>query len=182
MQETYEKAIAQILKDEGGYTNNPADPGGPTNHGITIHDAQAYWKHDATAEDVRTMPVSVAEDIYRRHYADSINYNRLPAGVDYAVLDYAVNSGVARALKVLKEVQTSSPSDTINKIYDERLAFLQTLHTWPVFRHGWTDRCTHGRAFALSLCVQPVVPSNGNPPSNLITRILNLFKKGNTQS
>ncbi len=79
MKETYERAMQQVYADEGGYSNDVGDPGGPTNYGITIHDARMYWKPDATAYDVRNMPKSVAADIYDKHYATPLHYNDLPA-------------------------------------------------------------------------------------------------------
>ena len=169
MKETYQAAIAQILKDEGGYTNESTDPGGPTNWGITIHDARKYWLPSATAEDVKNMPLSVAEDIYKHHYASPVYYDLLPAGVDYTVLDYAVNSGISRSVKVLQSlvgvpqdgvmgsstiqaVRTVDPTNLINQIWDERLAFDKSLtHLWPTYGHGWTNRINSGRALAHSL-------------------------------
>ena len=50
---TYAAAIARVFADEGGYTDDPKDPGGATNWGITIVDARKYWKADATPADVR---------------------------------------------------------------------------------------------------------------------------------
>jgi lysozyme family protein len=168
MKSTYEQAITQVFKDEGGYTNDPQDPGGPTNWGITIYDARQYWKHDATAQDVRNMPKAIAESIYSEHYAIPIQYDSLPAGVGYAVLDYAINSGISRSIKVLQQivgvtqdgimgprtlsaVNAANPSDVINTIYNERLHFLKSLRTWNTFKHGWTTRCVNGRQFAQSL-------------------------------
>lgn len=174
MQSTYEQAIAQVFKDEGGYSNDEGDPGGPTNYGITIHDARAYWKPDATADDVKTMPFNVAEDIYIKHYATPLHYNDLPAGVDYAILDYGINSGISRSAKVLQTIAgvpadgvigpvtiaavlTLDPYTVIDKIYTERLAFLQRLNK-PQFIRGWTIRCTNGRLFAKTLHVTVSTP------------------------
>ena len=98
---TYAPAMEQgVFLHEGGYTNDPRDPGGPTNWGITIYDARRYWKSNATAADVKAMPKSVAEAIYWPHYAVPLCYDDLPAGPDYAALDYGINSGVSRAAKV----------------------------------------------------------------------------------
>src|SRR5712692_3466786 len=152
---SYDEALARLLVHEGGYSNHPSDPGGPTNWGITIHDARAYWKKDATASDVRNMPVEVAKDIYRSKYWGAMRCDELPAGVDYAIFDYGVNSGIGRAGKVLRRklgLQDSSlsitneviaaaskrepiaredgrnrPEALIKAICDERLAFLQGL-------------------------------------------------------
>lgn len=168
MKETYNKAMEAVYYDEGGYTNESTDPGGPTNWGITIHDARMYWKPDATATDVKNMPKSVAEEIYRKHYADPIQYDDLPAGVDYAVFDYGINSGIGRAVPVLQRLvgapvdgkvgpitiakaKATDPKELINKIYDERMNFLRSLHHWSTYGRGWTARCTRGRKLALEL-------------------------------
>ena len=50
---SYDAALARLLAHEGGYTNDAADPGGPTNFGITIYDYRKYVKPDATAADVK---------------------------------------------------------------------------------------------------------------------------------
>ena len=105
---SYDEALRRVLVHEGGYSNHPSDPGGPTNWGITIHDARAYWKKEATAADVRNMPVDVAKDIYRSKYWDAMCCDNLPVGVDYAVFDYGVNSGIARAARVLQRLVGTS--------------------------------------------------------------------------
>src|SRR6266704_891902 len=94
---TYEAAMVRVFADEGGYTNDPKDPGGATNWGITIFDARKYWKADAQPIDVFRMPKDIASDIYRKHYANPMRYDDLPAGFDYSVFDAAINSGVGRA-------------------------------------------------------------------------------------
>ena len=171
MQFTYDKALAQVFKDEGGYTNEATDPGGPTNWGITIHDARQYWKPSATAEDVKNMPKSIAEAIYQKHYADPILYNDLPAGVDYTILDYAINSGISKAVKTaqtivgvpvdgvmgpitLAKIKEYDAVSLINAIYQDRINFLKTLHTWSTYGHGWTNRCNNGRNLAVALALE----------------------------
>lgn len=168
MQQTYQEAINQVFQDEGGYSNDVGDPGGPTNYGITIADARMYWKSDATAEDVKTMPKSVAEEIYAKHYATPLQYNLLPAGVDYAVLDYGINSGIHRSAKVLQHLVgvpadgiigpvtveaagKAQPLNLIDNIYQERLAFLKSLSTWSRFGRGWESRCVRGQKLARDL-------------------------------
>src|SRR5882757_2395156 len=100
----YSQAIDRLLKSEGGYVNHPSDPGGPTNFGITLGDYRKYKKRDATAADVRRMKVAEAKDIYRSKYWAAIRGDDLPAGVDYCLFDYAVNSGTGRAPKALQRV------------------------------------------------------------------------------
>lgn len=172
---SYEHALTRLLRDEGGYTDHPSDPGGPTNFGITLNDARRYWRSNATAADVRAMPQSVARRIYRERYWNALRCDELPAGVDYAVFDYGVNSGIGRAGKVLRRVlklsdRTSAvnddviaaagkgaPGDLVIAICAERLAFLKTLKTFPVFRRGWTARVNGVRATALAMAQSRVL-------------------------
>lgn len=151
-----EASIKATLKWEGGYTNDARDPGGPTNWGITIADAKKYWKKNATAEDVRKMPLDIAVDIYRSKYWKTSYYDcdKLNAGVDLAVFDFGVNSGPARAAKYLKSSIGGTDVETINKIFDQRLAFLQGLSTWGTFGKGWTNRCRDLRKLCLSMAAQ----------------------------
>jgi lysozyme family protein len=175
---SYDLALTRLLKDEGGYTDHPSDPGGPTNFGITLADARRYWKSNATADDVRAMPQSVARTIYRERYWNALRCDELPAGVDYAVFDYGVNSGIGRAGKVLRRVLKLSdrssvvsddvivaatkavPLDLVIAICAERLAFLQSLKTFPVFGRGWTAR-VNGVRVAASAMAQNRQPAPG---------------------
>lgn len=180
---SYDMALARVLKHEGGYTNHPSDPGGPTNFGITIHDYRRYIKSGGTAADVRNMKLSDAAKIYRARYWDTLRCDELPAGLDYAVFDYGVNSGTGRAAKVmarllgqnagaavtdalLAAIRTAGPQTLIARLCDERLAFLKSLKTWPVFGAGWGRRVAEVRRDALAMAkgaVNPVTaaPANG---------------------
>lgn len=137
-----EAAITETLKWEGGYSNVAADPGGPTNWGITIADARKYWKKNATASDVKSMPKDIAIDIYRSKYWKTPFYDcdKLASGVDLAVFDFGVNSGPSRAKKALDASVGGTAAETVNKICDQRMAFLRKLGTWPTFGTGWTRR------------------------------------------
>lgn len=172
---TYDEALRRLLVHEGGYTNHPSDPGGPTNFGITIHDYRKYVKSNATAADVRAMKLDEAKAIYRIKYWDAQRCDQLPAGVDYSVFDYGVNSGIGRSGKVLRRVlalpdNTSTVTDQVLEavarrdpraliiaINDERLRFLKSLKTWPVFGAGWGRRVAEVRAFSLKLAEHKVV-------------------------
>jgi lysozyme family protein len=174
---TYDQALSRLLAHEGGYSNHPSDPGGPTNFGITIQDYRQYMKPNATAADVRTMKLAEATRIYREKYWNAMQCDALPAGVDYCVFDYGVNSGVGRSGKVLKRVLgldaststvTAQVLDAAGKseakaliaaICDERLRFLQALKTWPVFGKGWSRRVKEVRAAALAMASAPASPS-----------------------
>jgi lysozyme family protein len=165
---SYDEALRRLLVHEGGYTDHPADPGGPTNFGITIYDYRKYVKPNATAADVRAMKVAEAKSIYRAKYWDAQRCDDLPTGVDYAVFDYGVNSGIGRAKKVLQRVvgvkadgalgpatmraiAAHDPKYIIGAICDERLRFLKRLRTWPVFGKGWGRRVAEVKTVSLAL-------------------------------
>lgn len=149
----FDAALRLVLKHEGGYSNHPSDPGGPTNFGITLVTARRFWKISASAEDLRHIPQSVVADIYRRQYWDAVGGDDLPSGVDYCVFDYAVNSGPARARRSLRLARSerTADADIVNAICDERLAFLMRLKTWPVFGRGWERRVREVRDAALKM-------------------------------
>ena len=165
----YDDALKRLLVHEGGYTNHPSDPGGPTNFGITIADYRKYINPNASAADVRAMSVDDAKKIYRERYAAPLRFNDLPSGVDYSILDYGINSGIGRSGKVLRRVvglpdNTSAVTDQVlayarvrdpkvlvAAICDERLAFLKSLRTWPVFGRGWGTRVAEVKAVSLAL-------------------------------
>jgi lysozyme family protein len=103
------------------------------------------------------MRKPIAEFIYRLKYWNPLACDQLPAGVDYCVFDYGVNSGISRSAMALQKIVGTSvdgeigpltiaaaakadPASLVAKICDQRLAFLQGLGTWPTFRGGWTSQ------------------------------------------
>ena len=179
----YDASLARVLKHEGGYTNHPSDPGGPTNFGITIHDYRRYIKANGTAADVRDMTLADAAKIYRARYWLALRCDELPAGLDYAVFDYGVNSGTGRAAKVMQRLLgigsgttmtdaviagalKAGPSILIGRLCDERLAFLKSLRTWPVFGTGWSRRVAEVRRDALAMANGAVAAPSASIAAN----------------
>lgn len=146
MKQNYDFILKEVLKSEGGYSNDPSDPGGPTNFGITIHDYRAYINASGTADDVRNMSLEQAETIYKSKYWNKVNGDELPSGVDYCVFDYAVNSGVSRANRIYHTY--ANASNPIDAICNERLRFLKGLRTWRLFGRGWSTRVDHVRVLS----------------------------------
>ena len=163
MQQNYNYAVQQVLKSEGGYTNDPRDPGGPTNYGITITDYRMYVNKNATATDVKNMHLADAQAIYRSKYWNALNCDTLPSGVDYCVFDYGVNSGIGRAKRIYNQVKTDVPISTVNAICDERLRFLKSLSTWDHFGAGWGARVATVRAGSLKLAKGTIVAPTPTP-------------------
>ena len=82
---SFARAVAFVLAQEGGYSNDPNDPGGETRYGIS--------KRRYPAEDIRNLTVERARELYRRDYWDKNRCGELPAHMALCVFDAAVNGG-----------------------------------------------------------------------------------------
>jgi lysozyme family protein len=163
-----EASISKTLTYEGGYTNDPRDPGGATNWGITIFDARLYWKPDASPADVKAMPKAVAIDIYRKKYWAKLGCDARPAGVDFVEFDFGVNSGVKRALtyRTALDCQKLAPVAYVKAFCAKRSSFLHSLRTFSAFGKGWSRRVADveatGVRMALGASGKPVAPGLKN--------------------
>ncbi|WP_238366649.1 holin-associated N-acetylmuramidase [Mesobacterium pallidum] len=99
---------AEIVAREGGYVNDPHDPGGATNYGVTIHtmrrlglDLDGNGRVDAT--DVRRLTRDQAVEIFIDHYFTRPGIARLPQVLQASVFDMYVNAG-ANAVKILQRL------------------------------------------------------------------------------
>lgn len=167
--ENFQRSLAAVLAHEGGYVDHPVDPGGATNMGIT-HKTLARWRKvspwwNLPKSAVQNLTKDEAGKIYRAQYWNTVRGDDLPAGLDYAVFDYAVNSGPARAVKDLQRVlgvgvdgivgvetlsalTASNIANVITGLMDRRMAFLRSLKTFPTFGRGWTRRVNEVRETA----------------------------------
>lgn len=173
MNSNFPEALRLVLKHEGGYVNHPADPGGATNLGITIGTAKRYGVDmdgdgDTDIVDIKKLTVAAASKIYKGEYWDKVAGDLLPAGLDYAVFDFAVNSGVKRAAqflqavlgvaqdgaigpKTLAAIDERDVNDVIATLCDNRLSFLKRLSTWSTFGRGWSSRVAGVRSGAMKM-------------------------------
>lgn len=161
MQVDYPPFIDRVIQRyEGPYGWNKADHGGPTKYGITCfdlaeHRGQKMDSMERWAPIVQAMPLSEAEAIYQTKYAKGVLFDTLAPGVDVCVLDYAINSGVARANKVYTEMleahHPTSPGELIDLICAERLRFMHAIRggaDWVEFGHGWAARVADLQTYA----------------------------------
>jgi lysozyme family protein len=175
MKYNFEQCLALILKNEGGYVNNPADPGGRTNLGVTQKVWEDWVGHPVTETDMRALGPKDVAPLYKKSYWDKIAGDQLPAGVDYACFDLAINSGVSRAAKILQKavgvapdgaigpatlgaVSESDPAELIISVCRARQAFLESLQTFSTFGKGWTRRVNEVQAKALAMHQEPELP------------------------
>lgn len=155
MKSNFNDCLNRLLKDEGGYTNDPNDSGGPTNYGITIFDVQKYINKNATAQDVRNLSLDQAKSIYKSKYWDTLGCDGLSSGVDYSVFDYGVNSGVARSRRILNKFSNLKGVELVDAINNERMEFLKALAVSQPknqkFLRGWLNRVTRVKAYSEQL-------------------------------
>lgn len=179
---SFARALTAVLKHEGGYVNHPDDPGGATNKGITLATFRAYVKKGGTVQDLKNITDVQVATVYRKHYWDAVKGDALPAGVDYAVFDFAVNSGPSRAIKFLQNtvgasadgvighetmaaVMAHAPGAIVDQLCARRLAWLKTLSTWKTFGKGWSNRVKGVRKLGMEMAVAPVfAPPPPEPP------------------
>lgn len=163
----FESCLKLVLKHEGGYVNHPKDPGGATNRGITQATYDGWRSgRNLAPRSVRLITDREVSAIYRRDYWDAVRADDLPSGVDYAVFDFAVNSGVSRASRFLQEacgahqdgkigpatvaaVKKMAARSVVIRLCEARLHFLQSLKTWPTFGKGWGSRVAEVKEAAL---------------------------------
>lgn len=148
----FTEALQHVLKHEGGYVDHPSDPGGETNYGITVKVA----RENGYLGDMRSIPMHVVADIYKRQYWDTVKCDQMPESVRFALFDYAVNSGPVAASKALQRVlgvaddgiigpatigAAQAQSDGLGaRLNGYRLKFMTELKIWPTFGKGWARR------------------------------------------
>jgi lysozyme family protein len=104
MDRNFQRALPLVLKYEGSWSDDPKDPGGATMKGVTLATFRCYVKADVAKDDLRRITDAQVSTVYYRHYWAAVNAAALPAGVDFACFDFAVNSGPDRAAKYLQLV------------------------------------------------------------------------------
>lgn len=183
MRDNFADALARVLKHEGGFVNHPRDPGGATNKGVTLANFRRYIDPNGSVEDLKRITDEEVEDVYRDQYWKAVRGDDLPAGVDYAVFDFGVNSGPSRSARYLQgvvgvdedgeigpvtlaAVRKMKPDAVIDKLCDRRMSFLRNLSTWDTFGKGWSSRVAGVRAAALRMARSPApAPTTPAEPS-----------------
>lgn len=137
----FEKCHTVTAKWEGGWSNHAVDPGGKTMYGVTEAVYHAWLREQGKpARPVRNISMAEALAIYKSNYWYAAKCDSLAAGVNLAVYDAAVNSGVSRGRKWLAASIGSTDVETVKRICKARLSFVQGLKTWKAFGKGWRNR------------------------------------------
>lgn len=145
----FDQAFEQLIGHEGGYVNDPHDPGGETKYGIS--------RRSYPGEDIAGMTLERAKTIYLRDFWGPAGCDAVPDGLKFDLFDMAVNSGKAAAVRALQRAcgeredgvlgpRTLQAMSGMNqtrlaaRFNGARLALLADLPTWPAFGRGWARR------------------------------------------
>lgn len=168
MKDNFEFSLEQVLKHEGGWSDHPADPGGATMKGVTLKTYSDWLGRQASKDELRNIPDSHLSTIYKTRFWGAVRGDDLPAGVDFAVFDMAVNSGPGRAARLLQAavgatpdgaigpktlaaVRAQDPEALITAYQNNRQHFLEALPTFATFGKGWTRRVAETGELALKM-------------------------------
>jgi lysozyme family protein len=166
----FDLCLGLLLQHEGGFVNDSRDNGGMTNLGVTIKVWEEWVGHPVSEKEMRSLTPLMVGPLYKRKYWDACHADDLVSGLDYAVFDVAVNSGVGRAIKLLQSCvgatpdggygsitsalvkkESSDPTRLIELYCAKRLEFLSELKSFPVFGKGWSRRVSEVKDTALKM-------------------------------
>lgn len=154
-------AIERVLVHEGGYVNDPEDPGGETNWGITVKVARDSGFH----ADMETMNKNEAILIYRRAYWNRMRCDEMPFAVAFQVFDAGVNHGIHRSIQwlqrecgatvdgvigpqTLERIVATDPVRLIMGFNATRITFYTNLDHFNRFGRGWMNRMSGNLRYA----------------------------------
>ncbi len=167
MRENFDASLSAVLKDEGGNDNDAHDHGGRTSRGITQREYDAWRRAlDKPERDVWGADTAEIRQIYFGNYWIP-ECDDLPAGIDYAFFDMAVNGGPFRAAKLLQRalgvpddgkigpvtraaVARADGEQLLRRFDEKKRAFYRSLNQ-PRFLKGWLNRSNHVLEVALAM-------------------------------
>ena len=145
----FDQCFDKLISHEGGVSENPKDPGGLTNYGIS---QRAYPNLD-----IRSLTLAEVKQLYKRDYWDRAQCDQLPSQLSYLVFDAAVNSGIGQSIRFLQRavgtaddgvmgaitlsaIKRMDAESVCAKFLGQRLEFMAKLSTWDTFSRGWCRR------------------------------------------
>jgi len=186
----FERALTHVLEMEGGYDEDPYDPGGPTNRGITLSEFVRDKGLELTPEnfaalkaELKAITPATLRRIYRQSYWDAASCPELPPPLALFHFDAAVNQGVVGAARMLQQavgaevdgeigpltlaaVAGRPVEETLAAYADVRRRRYRALPTFWRFGRGWLSRvdATLALAGAISRQMPPLVPPQLKQP------------------
>ena len=174
MNKNWKQAFEQMLKSEGGFSDDEHDNGnklpdgrkGSTMLGVTQYNWEAHVGHQVTHDDMRKLTPADVEPLYKKKYWDAVRAEELPSGIDYMVFDMGVNAGPSRSIKLLQTaagmtpdgllgpitmsaVQAADPVILIIEFSHAKEDFYRSLTDFPRYGTGWLNRVANVRDKAI---------------------------------
>lgn len=179
MDNNFSACLAFTLLQEGGWSDDPRDPGGPTNQGITLATLRGELGQDAAIDDLRNMTNELRDHIYLARYWWPILGQVLPIGLDLLVFDEAVNTGVKESSVILQMALNSLGAELLvdgaigqhtkdalkdmltagdlrgllSAVSAQQVKFYQSLVDFPTFGNDWIKRAEARLATAQKMLV-----------------------------
>ena len=147
---SFDDAFTALMGNEGGYSNNPADPGGETMWGVTARVARR-WGYLSSMKD---LPLDTAKQIAKSEYWTPYQCDQFDPHIAFQVFDAAYNGGHPAqwlqtaagvtadgmiGAQTIAAVRSSDPDKIIMRFDAYRLKYLANLHN-PTFAGGWMNR------------------------------------------
>ena len=170
MEVNFGPCVDFTFTQEGGFVDNPDDPGGATNLGITLNTLEAWEHANLPVSAIRSLQRPLAEQIYHKNYWLKMSCGLLPGGVDLMVFDSGINIGPGRAIEQLQDalmvdvdgqigpmtLAAAAKMNAHDLIADMALIeqhYYRSLSKVPVFGQGWLARVDRRTVAALKLIV-----------------------------
>lgn len=153
----FDTVFDRLMGHEGGYVNDPADPGGETKWGIS--------KRSYPDEDIPNLSQERAKALFRRDFWNRIHADSLHDGVAAQLADFAYHSGPETAVRYFQRAlgvaddghwgpvsqaaaAQMSETDQIMRLAAERLDYMTRLANWPHAGRGWARRIAANLRYA----------------------------------
>jgi len=170
-QERFDRCLAEVLRLEGGYVDDPRDPGGATKFGVTCAVLSEALGRAVSAEDLAALTEAEAGEIYRPRYWARVRCPQLPEGLDLVAFDTAVNMGPGTAARLLQAALGTEAdgvvgfttlaaaagrpaAETIRTVSDLRRRRYRALAGFAAFGRGWLRRTDEVEGLALAWAAQ----------------------------
>jgi len=165
MQTNFEYSLANVLKNEGLYSNHSKDPGGETMRGVTKAAWSTWLKRPIADGEMAKLTVADITPFYKALYWDKSYCSQLPTGIDYMVFDASVNMGVGQSIRLLQKslgcvadgvigpntmklINESKVNDMIDKYSAQKEQFYRSLALFSTFGKGWLNRVAQVKQIA----------------------------------
>lgn len=172
MTATFDDCLAVILKHEGGYVNDPHDPGGMTNLGVTKRVWDDWSGRESSEADMRGLTPAKVAPLYRANYWNALQCDALPIALALCVFDFGVNAGVGRGARYLQQVAGTAAdghigpatiaavnalakslgvAELVRRYSIARTAYYKSLTLFPRYGKGWLRRVDETETAALRM-------------------------------